>query len=129
MTSSTSDVPAQSSPASSVVAEPVAAAPGWAWRRAALLLSGAAQLITISAVLGVDPPAASWPRLLLAIAPAPLAAAAALAPARWRLAVVAVACAVLVAGITGGWLPTGLLFIPALIAMAGTGITVWHDRS
>ena len=61
--------------------EPVPAPPSWPWRRAALLLAGAAQLITISALVSADPMAVTWSSLLLAIAPAPLAAAAAFAPA------------------------------------------------
>jgi len=51
-----------------------AASPSWPWLRAALVLAGAAQLITISAVYSADPLAVSWPAPLLAIAPAPLAA-------------------------------------------------------
>jgi hypothetical protein len=39
-----------------------------------LLLAGATQLITISALVGADPIAATWAPLLLAVAPAPLAA-------------------------------------------------------
>ena len=54
------------------------APPSWPWRRAALFLAGAAQLITISALVGADPiPASRSSLLLLAVAPAPLAAAAA----------------------------------------------------
>jgi hypothetical protein len=98
-----------------------------AWRRSALLLSLAAQLITIPALLGADPPAASWARMLLAIAPAPLAAIAALAPGRWSLPAVIVACAGLVIGIAGGRLPTGVLFLPALAAMAGAGVKAWGE--
>jgi hypothetical protein len=33
----------------------VPAPPSWPWRRAALFLAGAAQLITISALVGADP--------------------------------------------------------------------------
>ncbi len=60
---------------------PVPAPPSWPWRRAALFLAGAAQLITISALVGVDPPPVTWASLLLAIAPAPVAAVVAFAPA------------------------------------------------
>jgi hypothetical protein len=49
----------------------VPAAPSWAWPQGALILAGAAQLITISALNGAD--------LLPAIAPAPLAAVLVLA--------------------------------------------------
>jgi hypothetical protein len=47
-----------------------------------MLLSGAAQLITISALLSADPEPATWSMLLLAIAPAPLGAGTAFLPAR-----------------------------------------------
>jgi hypothetical protein len=47
------------------------APPSWPWQRAALLLAGAAQLITISTLVGADPIAVTWSSLLLAIAPAP----------------------------------------------------------
>ncbi len=50
------------------------APPSWPWRRAALFLAGAAQLITISALVSADPVPATWSSLLLAVAPAPLAA-------------------------------------------------------
>jgi hypothetical protein len=50
------------------------ALPSWPWRRAALFLAGATQLMTISALVGADPIAATWAPLLLAVAPAPLAA-------------------------------------------------------
>ena len=50
------------------------------WLRGAFLLAGAAQLITISALLSVDPLANTWYSLLLAIAPVLLCATAAFAP-------------------------------------------------
>ena len=82
----TQNAPAGTSPAASTATlarpAPVPAPPSWAWRRAALFLAGAAQLITISALNSADPLAVTWASLLLAIAPAPLAAAAAFAPAR-----------------------------------------------
>jgi hypothetical protein len=58
------------------------AAPSWPWRRGALILAAAAQLITISALNSADPLPVTWSSLLLAIAPALLAAVAAFAPAR-----------------------------------------------
>jgi hypothetical protein len=70
--------PADSSPEASRSPAP----PSWPWRRAALFLAGAAQLITISALLSADPIAVNWASLLLAVAPAPLAAAAAFARPR-----------------------------------------------
>ena len=56
--------------------------------------------------------------LLLAIAPAPLAAAAAFAPAPVNLLAAVIGLLVLVAGIVGGILHTGLFFVPALVALA-----------
>ena len=78
------------------------APPSWPWRRAALFLAGAAQLITISALVGADPLAVTWWSLLLAIAPAPVAAAAAFAPAPVNRLAAAVGVLILVAGIAGG---------------------------
>jgi hypothetical protein len=84
-------------------------APGsWPWRRAALLASIAAQLITISALVSADPVPVSWPALLLAVAPAPMALAAPLA------------AVVLITGMIGQATQTGLFylfFLPALAAM------------
>ena len=54
-----------------------AAPASWPWRRAALFLAGAAQLITISALVGADPIPVTWSSLLLAVAPVTVAAAAA----------------------------------------------------
>jgi len=63
----------------------------------------------------------TWWSLLLAIAPAPLAAAAAFAPAPVnRLAAVA-GVLVLAAGIAGGILHIGLIFVPALVVLAVGG--------
>ena len=53
-----------------------AAPASWPWRRAALFLAGAAQLITISALVGADPIPVTWSSLLLAVAPVTVAAAA-----------------------------------------------------
>jgi hypothetical protein len=36
------------------------APPSWPWRRGALILAGAAQLITISALTSADPLAVTW---------------------------------------------------------------------
>jgi hypothetical protein len=116
------------SPAASPAAA-VPAPPSWTWRRSALLLAGAAQLITISALLSADPLAVTWSSLLLAIAPAPLAAAAAFAPAPVnRVATVAV-LAVLVVGIVGGITHTGLFFVPALAVLAVGAAKLWRERS
>ena len=91
--------------------------PSWPWRRGALLLAGAAQLITISALVGVDPLGASWWSLLLAIAPAPLAAVAAFGPLPVARVVAWAGAAVILAGLIGGILHTGLFFAPALIVL------------
>jgi len=108
---------------------PVPAPPSWAWRRGALILAGAAQLITISALNSVDPLAVTWWALLLAIAPAPLAAIAAFAPSPVnRLAAVA-GVLVLAAGIAGKILRIGLFFVPALVVLAVGGVKLWREQS
>jgi hypothetical protein len=116
---STDNVSAEGSPAPAAPPAPVVPAtpapPSWPWLRGALILAGAAQLITISALAGIDHPPVSWAALLLAIAPAPLAAAAAFAPAPVdRLAAI---CAVvaMAAGLGGAITHTGLFFLPALL--------------
>ena len=107
----------------------VPAPPSWAWRRGALILAGAAQLITISALVGADPLANTWASLLLAIAPAPLAALAAFSPAPAnRLAAVAGAVA-LVVGIVGGITHTGVLFLPALVVLIVAAAKLWREAS
>jgi hypothetical protein len=106
------------------------APPSWPWRRSALLLAGAAQLITIAAVSRTNYPlAATWSSLLLAIAPAPLAAAAAFAPAPLNRLAAAVGVLVLIAGIAGGITHTGLFFVPALVALAVGGAKLWREPS
>jgi hypothetical protein len=91
-------------------------------------MGGAAQLITISALVGADPLVVTWWSLLLAIAPMPVAAAAAFAPAPVnRLAAVA-GVLVLVAGIAGGILHTGLFVVPALAALAVGTVKLWRER-
>jgi hypothetical protein len=104
--------------------------PSWPWRRGAPLLAGAAQLITIAALLNrVDPLVLTWSLLLLAIAPTPLAAAAAFAAAPVsRLAAVA-GVAALIAGIAGGITHTGLFFVPALVVLAVGAVKLWRERS
>jgi hypothetical protein len=91
--------------------------PSWPWRRRAVLLAGAAQLITIAALVSVDPLGASWWSLLLAIAPAPIAAVAAFGPGAVARVAAWAGAAVILAGLIGGVLHTGLFFTPALIAM------------
>jgi hypothetical protein len=109
---------------------PAPTSPAWPWRRSALLLAGAAQLITIAAVSRTNYPlAATWSSLLLAIAPAPLAAAAAFAPAPLNRLAAAVGVLVLIAGIAGGITHTGLFFVPALVALAVGGAKLWREPS
>jgi len=125
-----SSVPAQGPPPEShaVPAAVTAAPPSWRWRRAALLLAIAAQLITISDLVGADPVPATWTALLLAIGPAPLALAAAfaLAPVNWLAAVAGVV--VLVTGIAGQITHTGLFFLPALVALAIGSVLLWREQ-
>jgi hypothetical protein len=130
---STQNAPAGLVPATStsvpVSSSPVPAPPSWVWRRGALILAGAAQLITISALTSADPLAVTWASLLLAIAPAPLAAVAAFAPVPVsRLAAVA-GVLVLVAGIAGSIVHTGLFFVPALLVLAVGGMKLWREQS
>jgi hypothetical protein len=103
------------------------------WLMAAFLLAGAAQLITIAALLGADPLATSWAALLLAIAPVLLAATAAFGPPSVsRLAAVAAAVAIIAgfAGSLADWSTstahTGVLFIPALVAVVVGGLRLWR---
>jgi hypothetical protein len=91
--------------------------PSWPWRRRAILLAGAAQLITIAALLSVDPLAASWWSLLLAIAPAPLAAVAGFGPVSVARIAAWAGVALMIAGLIGGVLHTGLFFAPAIVVM------------
>jgi hypothetical protein len=127
----TRNVPAGISPAPSIAAtgDPRPAPPSWPWRRSALLLAGAAQLITISALLGEDPPPVTWASLLLALAPVPLVAAAAFAPGPVSRLAVVVGVLVLVAGTAGAILHTGLFFVPALVVLAVGGLKLWRERS
>ncbi len=123
------DVPTSTTPALLTSAREArrATIPSWPWRRGAMLLSGAAQIITISALLSADPAPATWAMLLLAIAPAPLAAGMAFLPARLaRLAAVATLI-VLVAGIIGAVRHTGLLFVPALAVLVVAIIKLWRE--
>jgi hypothetical protein len=107
----------------------VPAPPSWAWLRGALILAGAAQLITISALVGADPLATTWSSLLLAIAPAPLAAIAAFSPAPANRFAAVVAAAVLVAGIVGEITHTGVLFLPALVVLVVAAVKLWGEHS
>jgi hypothetical protein len=127
LTMTTQNVPADASPSATAGPAAVPAAPSWPWRRTALILAGAAQLITISALLGSDPIPATWSSLLLAIAPALIAAAAAFAPAPVNRLAAAAGVLVLIAGMAGGIGRTGLLFIPALAVLAVAGARLWRE--
>jgi flagellar biosynthesis protein FliQ len=122
--------PADGSPAASRTAPTNVspAPPSWPWRRAALFLAGAAQLITISALVGADPIPATWSSLLLAVAPAPLAAAAAFAPAPVNLLAAVAGIVVLVVGIVAQVTHTGLFFVPALVVLAVGAVKLWRER-
>jgi hypothetical protein len=113
---STDNAPADAVTAPPSPAKPaVPAPPSWRWRLGALILAGAAQLITISALVGVDRPPVTWASLLLAIAPAPLAAAAAFAPPAAARLAAAAAVVAMAAGLGGAITHTGLFFLPALV--------------
>jgi hypothetical protein len=124
--------PANTTPAASVPASPASSAPAppsWPWRRGALILAGAAQLITISDLVTSDYPlAATWWSLLLAIAPAPVAAVAAFAPAPVNLLAGVVGVLVLLAGIAGGILHIGVFFVPALVVLAVGTVKLWREQ-
>ena len=116
----------EATPAAPTAVSP--APPSWPWRRAALFLAGAAQLITISALVGADPIPVTWSSLLLAVAPAPLAAAAAFAPAPASLLAAAAGIVVLVVGIVAQVTHTGLFFVPALVVLAVGAVKLWRER-
>jgi hypothetical protein len=129
----TPTAPADTTPATGTLASPATpstpAPPSWPWRRGALILAGAAQLITISALVTSDYPlAATWWSLLRGIAPAPLAAAAAFAPAPANLLAAVAGVLVLVAGIAGGIVHIGLFFVPALVVLAVGTVKLWREQ-
>jgi hypothetical protein len=120
----TGSAPAESSAAAKPAASAIspAAPPSWPWRRAALFLAGAAQLITISALVAQDPIPHTWASLLLGIAPAPVAAVAAFAPTPVNLVAAVV-------GIAAQVTHTGVLFVPALVALAVGTVKLWREQS
>jgi hypothetical protein len=105
------------------------APPSWPWRRAALFLAGAAQLITISALVGADPIPATWSSLLLAVAPAPVAAAVAFTPEPVNLLAAVAGIAVLAVGIVAQVTHTGLFFLPALVVLAVATVKLWREQA
>ncbi|HTS97584.1 MAG TPA: hypothetical protein VMI33_13275 [Streptosporangiaceae bacterium] len=126
---SVSPVPGASAPNGRIAASLATAPPSLVWRRAAFLLAGAAQLITISALVSADPIPATWASLLLAIAPALVTAVAYFGPARVNTWAAVAGLAVLVAGIAGTITHTGLFFLPALAALAVATVTLWREQS
>lgn len=129
MTTGTDSTDTSTAPSPAVPATRSAARPSWPWRLAALLLAGAAQLITIAALLSVDPIPATWSSLLLAIAPALLAAAVAFVPAPASLLAVAAGVVVMVAGVVGQITHARVLFVPALVALSVGGVKLWREQS
>jgi hypothetical protein len=130
MTADSATTSTETSTSTATLAAPAAApAPAsWPWLLGALFLAGAAQMITISALVSVDPLAVTWSSLLLAIAPAPLVAAAAFTPAPVKRPAVAAAGVVLIVGIVGGITHTGLFFVPALAVLAVAAAKLWRER-
>ena len=102
---------------------------GWPWRRAALFLAGAAQLITISALGGCR----SRPSGLVVAAAGGCARAAgsyaAFAPAPVNLLAAAAGIAVLAVGIAAQATHTGLLFAPALVVLAVAADGLWPEQA
>jgi hypothetical protein len=106
--------------------------PSWPWRRGAMLLAGAAQLIAISALTrSSDPVPATWVPLLLAIAPILLTVATAFAPARIARPAGVAGIAALLAGTIGAIGQTGLqyavFFLPALAVLIVATIKLWRE--
>ena len=128
-------VPAVTAPADGTADDSTAGGPGdtrtapgsWPWRRAALLASIAAQLITIAALEGADPIPATWTAVLLAVAPAPLALVAAFAPVPVARLAAPLALVVLVTGMIGQVTHTAVFFLPALAAMIVAALRLWRE--
>jgi hypothetical protein len=112
----------------SLFADPVHA-PARTWLLGAFLLAGAAQLVTISAMVSADPEPATWAMLLLAVAPALALAAAAFAPAPVNLGAAVAAAAILVIGLVGAAAYTGWFFAPPLAALIVGGVKFWRERA
>jgi hypothetical protein len=132
MTTDTSATAQASVPsATSTAARPASkpAPPSWPWMRGALVLAGAAQLITISALTSADPLAATWWSLLLAIAPAPLVAAAAFTPVPANRLLAVAGSVVLLIGIVGGITHISLFFVPALVILVVGAVKLWRESS
>lgn len=123
------DGPSESTPA--LITSPRVARrstiPSWPWVRGAMLLAGAAQLITISTLISADPVPATWAPLLLAVAPILLAAATAFAPPRIARLTALAFIVVLVVGIIGAVRHTGLFFVPALAVLVVGTLKLWRE--
>ena len=127
-------VPATAAASDSTAGDGPAGAPdvvpaqrSWPWRRAALLASIAAQLITISALVSADPIPATWTALLLGVAPAPLALLVAFAPARTARLAAPLAVVVLVIGMISQVTHTAVFFLPALAFMIVAALRLWRE--
>jgi hypothetical protein len=125
-TSSSAERPAGGRPAP--FANPFQA-PARLWLRAAFLFAGAAQLITISALVSADPEPNTWAMLLLAVAPVFAVAAAAFTRAPVNTVAAGLAAAVLVIGLVGAAAHTGWFFAPALAALAVGAVKLWRERT
>jgi hypothetical protein len=127
--------PATASPPGGVIADGAVGPPpdvevaprSWPWRRAALLASVAAQLITIAALEGANPIPATWTAVLLAVAPVPLALVAAFAPSPVARLAAPLAVVVLVTGMIGQVTHTAVFFLPALAATTGAAMLLWRE--
>ena len=132
MTAETTDTSPANVPSAATVAAcpaPKPAPPSWAWMRGALILAGAAQLITISALVSADPLAATWWSLLLGVAPALVVAAAAFTPVSVGRLIAPVAAIVLIVGMIGGITHIALWFLPALVILAVGAVKLWPESS
>jgi hypothetical protein len=103
-------------------------APARRWMRAAFLLAGAAQLITISALESADPAPDTWAMLLLAVAPGFVVGAAAVVPAPVNRVAAVAGAAVLLVGLIGAASYTGWFFAPALAALAVGAARLWRQQ-
>jgi hypothetical protein len=128
-TSATSPANVLSTASTAVRPAPKPAPPSWAWMRGALILAGAAQLITISALVSADPLAATWWSLLLGVAPVLVVAVAAFTPAPANRLIAAVAAIVLIVGMVGGITHIALWFLPALVILAVGAVKLWREGS
>src|SRR5580698_3459248 len=121
ISATSTDRAAAASPPAPLLLVPLLA-PARLWLRGALYLAGAAQLITISALLSADPEPATWAMLLLAVA-------AVFAPAPANVAAAVAGVVVMVVGLVGAATHTGWFFAPALVALAVAAVKLWRERT